>query len=564
MAIPPDARPWWMAIATFFINLKLPETFASREKKGQSLFVLQGHSENGLSQVFIEYAQSKIRNSRFLPRDFLELLQASNYFERLDSFLGQKPRQQMNLHERLHSLREETALETIWDRTLQETLLKRLELKFPGYHHFPDELIPVEYQIEKRRLHRLLISEINSAIWSAHPNWAHVERAFLELKKHFLSVIQRLDIPTEAQQQWISRISDIRLVVPGSIPQILDDECSSTTVNAFYYTHLNVLTVCAGDFNSEDILQTLAHEMSHAIDTEHSMYLFARNSEIGQALTRLRVDVCQDKKTNCENWQNLKDHFTQSIRSLRRYKPFVPEFQKCLKKNADTKPFTTDDLDRLAEATIQDRIATMASEEIFLHIVKPQIPRVDGKKDNNPNYMDPCGYYLWSQGEEPVDDELNTLLFFTAEYQCSSAPEAARLKNSITVAKNMSTDLTREMMQMEGELSSRPALINEGFASPPTERFADVIGSYVFADLLKETQSVWDRRNTFLASNSWQCTKPSFAKEYPDEASIMRSFVNDIHSDGDDRKKEILTSPIQEVIDCKKDFVFSECKLGFK
>ncbi|MFW1406218.1 hypothetical protein ACEV85_23505, partial [Vibrio parahaemolyticus] len=63
-------------------------------------------------------------------------------------------------------------------------------------------------------------------------------------------------------------------------------------INAYYYRYLNVITVCAGDFNSEDIVLTLAHEMAHALDISRSFYLQKVNSELGVAQKEIRDQVC--------------------------------------------------------------------------------------------------------------------------------------------------------------------------------------------------------------------------------------------------------------------------------
>src|SRR6185312_4033954 len=132
----------------------------------------------------------------------------------------------------------------------------------------------------------------------------------------YLQMISNLDIAQETRDLWQKRILEIRLVLPGAFPAISNEECSSTTANAFYYTYLNVLTVCAGDFNSEDIIQTLAHEMAHALGVDRSQYLYAHNSTVGQSMRTLRQQVCQTKTFSCDDWKNFKDKFTTSLDEL--------------------------------------------------------------------------------------------------------------------------------------------------------------------------------------------------------------------------------------------------------
>jgi len=128
----------------------------------------------------------------------------------------------------------------------------------------------------------------------------------------------------------------------------------------------------------------------------------------------------------------------------------------------------------------------------------------------------------------------------------------------------MAIEITKKTLAAEGEFSSRNELESEGISSSPSERFADVIGSYALADALKTQNRLWTRRGTFLASSSWQCSKPSLASLYPEESSIQQAFAFDSHSEADERKKEFFSEPIREVIGCEKDFHFDECRIPMK
>ena len=188
----------------------------------------------------------------------------------------------------------------------------------------------------------------------------------------------------------------------------------------------------------------------------------------------------------------------------------------------------------------------------------------DGKVQKNPNYLNPCSYYLWSQGEEPISDELSTLLFFTAEYRCSELPPVERMRHSIEAAKSLTTAVLEPVLKVEGEFSGRSELESGGFASPSFERFADVLGSYAVADLLSALPEAWDRQNKFLAGSSWQCIEPSLASHYPEESAVEQGYIFDPHTEGDERRKELFSAPVRESIGCKKDFEFDECSLPFR
>jgi hypothetical protein len=73
-----------------------------------------------------------------------------------------------------------------------------------------------------------------------------------------------------------------------------------------------------------------------------------------------------------------------------------------------------------------------------------------------------------------------------------------------------------------------------------------------------------DRKNRFLASSSWQCLEPSLDSHYPEESSIEKEYIFEPHLEGDQRRKELFSAPLREVISCQKDFDFRECSLPFK
>lgn len=540
-----------------------PEALGNIEiKRGQTAIqILEGDTNNQISQVFYRYSWAKIRNQHEFPKDFYRVLTRSNYFSKLESFLRRKPRESMSLAERLQSEQLGTELSFLWQSALNEALMLRVASRFPKYYRLSDNFVPVEWDLERRRIRRNLISEISQAVWKNDENWSRVEQTFSRLKESYLSLIQHLDIEPALRADWTERIKEVKLVLPGSIPEIANEECSATTSNAYYFTYLNVLTVCAGDFNSEDILQTLSHELGHALDFERTKYIYTSKSQFGQSLAKLRRNVCEPQNFSCEEWHDYRDRFSHNLESLSGFQAQLPSLQQCLKRRPTVKVLTSPDSHRIAEEIVNDRVSDLATSDRFLRITKSTVPMPDGKSQRNLNFLNPCSYYLWSRGEEPVDDELTTLMYFTAEYRCTELPPAQRLKNAIDVAKEMTVKLVDRVLSMEGEFSDRVELENAGFASPPEERFADVIGSHAMAEFLNQIPQVWDRRNKFLAGASWLCLAPSLASHFPEENSVQSAYVNDAHADADQRRKELFTSPLRESIGCEKDFEFKECEL---
>jgi hypothetical protein len=471
----------------------------------------------------------------------------------------------MSLEERMSTEHLDYVLEGIWQSSLDQTVLFRMSNKYHGFHQIPNHLIPIEYEVEEKRIRRNLISEFSKVLWHDDANWKKVTEGFNDLKLSFMALFDKLDITPELRTEWIAKIQSIELLLPGSLPEISDEECSTTTINAYYYKYLNVLTVCAGDFNSEDIILTLAHEMSHALGIDRALYVYLQKSMLATSQKVIRNKVCSPKvEWSCDDWTEFKKQIPQRLSEIQNYQPSNVDFNRCLKKVTETKTLTNDDLERLASKISKNRIASFASTDILLRLIKDKLPLKNGKMQVNPNYMNPCSYYLWSKSEEPIDDEIYSLIYFAAEYKCSSGEQSARLKNAIDMSDKMTTSVVRTRLKMEGEFSDRPEMISEGFSSSPIERFADVLGTYAVSEYLARFSKQWERRSKFLASTSWLCQEPSLESKYPVESQIVMLYSQDPHSQGDDRRMEIFSSPIRESLSCDKDFAFKECSLPFK
>ena len=268
---------------------------------------------------------------------------------------------------------------------------------------------------------------------------------------------------------------------------------------------------------------------------------------------------------SCQDWTRFKNEYPAALAALRGYVPELPEFNRCLARRSGSVSLSAERARSGATREIRERLAELASSDYFLRIVKEKIPLPSGKLQKNPNYLNPCSYYMWSNEEEPIDDGLSTLIFFTAEYRCAEGPDdSARLRQALAKAQEMSVAVVTEAMLNEGEFSNRRSLEIDGIASSPAERFADVVGSHALSRTLAKMDLVWERRNAYLASSSWQCERPGLASLFPTESAVQREWELDAHSEGRDRIYESLSSPVREVLLCEKDFDFKECALPLR
>lgn len=531
--------------------------------RNESFEIRRGKTDNDFSQAYYEYAQTQLRFRDQLPREFRAILAQRSYFEKLKAYLARKPRKEMSLEDRVATLRLAGEIDAIWNGAMNETVLKRMERKFRGFSRMSEDSIPIELVNEGKRVRSTLVAEISKAIWIDHPNWKRVERTFATVKDAYrVFIAKNQTLSPEIREDWMERINSIRLMVPGGDPEMDMYDCSRTEENAYYYAKRNYLTVCAGDFNAEDITQTIAHEMAHALDVNRSLVIHEARSELGRQLDSLRERSCNGAQYSCGEWKRFKQYLPQYTSELATFTPQIPEFNSCLKARGTRGSLTEDYIERVAKEDVQDAVSTLAENHVFLRMLTPEIPMMDGSQTSNPAHMNPCGYYLWDNITPPFQEDLTLLMFFTTEYRCSPelAPEK-RFQEAIEKAKEMQTEIVAARIRTEGEFSPRWRLNADGYAAPPGERFADALAGIVFSSILKKETDVGKRRATYLSNTGWLCSKPSLRHLLPQEAAILKQYYAEPHSENTIRQQELLSTDIREALACELDFEAKECTL---
>lgn len=525
--------------------------------------IRRGQTTNDFTQVYYEYAQSQLRQRDRFPPEFRSALLQRNYFQKLRAYLARKPRREMSIEDRVEMLRLSGEIESIWSGALLETVLKRMEKRFPGYSRTPEDFMPLELANESKRERGRLVAEISKAIWLDHPNWQRVQKRFEQVRAAYRKVIkQHPNLSEEIKTDWLARLDSVRLMVPGGDPEAEMYDCSRTEENAYYYTKKNYITVCAGDFNAEDMAQTLAHEMAHAFDIDRSIAIYEAKSELGSQIEALRRRSCGPIRYSCADWDQFKEALPERTEALENFKPQAEEFNACLQPRSVSQDMDSDYVDRIAHEDAQDSVSSLAQRQVFLRMISPKLPLPDGSKRTNPAFMNPCGYFLWENPTPPFDEELSLLLFFTAEYRCTdNLTPGVRFQKAIETATRLQAQIVAARIRMEGQFSSRWRLNADKNAASPTERFADVLSGLAMGQLLKDEPLVEKRRATFLANTAWLCAKPSLRHALPKEAAILKQFYAEPHSETFIRQQEVFSPEIREALQCQLDFEPKECRL---
>lgn len=539
---------------------------AKLKKRNRDLQLLHGKTQNNFTTTFYQFSMAKLKKREQFPKSFRTALEEHYYFERLEKLLARPPRSQMSLDERLVFDREERELTQLWQHAISAATLRELSTKFPDSYKLDDDSMPPEVSLERQKIRIHVLSEVSRIMWADLNSWRAVEADFMRLKKHFLELIGKLDIDDGLRDHWHKRVRQVRLVVPGAIEGLADEECITTKKNAFYYANLNVITVCAGFFNSGDMEQVLAHELAHAIDISTLRLQAQRDSELGRNLADIKAGVCGAGTLDCNKWTSFRDNYDKRLEEMSRFDVSLGEFHQCLKRGGSGRTANARTIRKVAESTIAERMSDLVSNGSLLRMVKYQVPLSDRTLKKNPYYLNPCKYYPFADFNQTLDGEFTTLLFFTAAYSCGQGSSPTSLNAAVETASAMSKKLVEAVIRMEGEYSPREELQALGISSPPTERFADVVGSYILARSLAEETKIVDRRRDFLSSISWQCKPPSIASSFPSETEVLKSYRKDygLYLDTEARIKDSLSTGMRSALSCTKDFEARDCELPLK
>jgi hypothetical protein len=549
------------------------QTLFSAEHQGSLEFdVNQHHYEirlgemsNDLKQKDYDYLSAKVQGWWRLPSDLRDALNSRNLLDKIRAHLSHSSRQKMSLAERVRTMRADEEIELSWNSAMHETVLVRMERFFPGYSRYKEDFIPLEIKYEAQRQLKILEAEVARAIWGHHKNWQKVEVRFERVRQAYRETIRAMmDIPENIKKDWLTRLDSIKLMIPGSDPEIESEACTKNESNAYFYTNKNALTVCAGDFNTEEIGQTLAHEIAHALDMDRSRFLFQDNSRLGQGFRQLKNMNCGRQSLKCEEWEKQKAQFASQLQDFDKFEPQLEAHNMCLQDHPVRGPIEDAYLQRIAREQVEIVAADLAERNLFLRLISPRVPLPDGTSQANPIYLNPCGYYLWDNQSYPLDDDASLLLFFTSEYRCSKLTDRdEKFKSAIEVARSMQTEVTKAHLKLQGHFSPNERLNIDGFAAQTSEHFADNLGQHVFAQMLKHDDvDVYRRRARYLVNNAWLCRRPSLQQLYPIEARIQKSFFVEPHSDHAQRQKELMSSDIREALECQQDFEIRECHLN--
>jgi hypothetical protein len=547
-----------------------------------------GVAKNGTSESFMAFELTKLENKKHLPLNFLKILNHRKYFQKLELFLKKLTNESKHNNLQIENRRLGSQLGSIWEDSIREVLELEIEKLHPGFiskmyedrnfRYYPDALpktdhkvggvfLPLQWKIDYNFLEQNLLSTINKSIWEKSHKWNTLKKAFLEVKELYIEMIERSSrfkfTPELVKQEWIKRIRNEDILIPGSDPFNPSASCATTLDNAYRYNKGGV-TYCAGYISAMPPKRILAHELSHALAEQHSQYLFENNLEIKKRLKNIILNLSHNNESaTCpKGWQNFKADFSNLIKDFDYYIPLRPEFLSCLQTRDILAIPSKEYINQRALARVREGISREATSNFFLQISKPTTFTNDGLEWKNSTYLNPTSFTNWDEKNYMLKHDFTMDFFFASEYACSnsSLPPSQRLENAINVTQDMAIRLSEKLIVLGGKFSSDRDMVSRDYAEDTDERFADAMASELSAYHYAKIESLNDRRKLFFAEHASFCNPISIREMYVDEAQVQNKFSLESHAAGKQRKIDVLTLPMRDVLQCKLDFVPKNCE----
>jgi hypothetical protein len=510
--------------------------------------------------------QAMIQSYDQYPADFRKNLHHYNFLNITKRYLTTPKDTTLAIKQKNRTLGKK--LLDAWDNALEDTLdqsMLKLHQDYIKVKHYPPKWIKERAELEQK-----LASQINMILWSQTPAWKKVERLFNEIRDQFYAEISTLStLSAEEKRRLIDQIQKTKLVIPGTqeSDSFFNNECARTEWNAKYDFFNNHLKICAGQFNTDVIERSIAHELAHAVGSARNKFIAMDSTPLAEDIIQLSKDFCVNNIKSCpKRWAAIKSDLfgkNESLQSLFQYKENFPELRSCLqnkKMNADPEELLKM-IPKQAKMRAEWEASDLADQHFFLNSIKPKFINTDGTSTDSPYYLNPCGLTSWNRERFNLKQSMEVL--FLSEYLCSESqnPEI-RLKQSIQMAIDLKAKIYETVIPMGGVFSDHPVMISQGFSSDTDEDFADWLGSKVLTRYLKkQTQLDADsRKNFILAQIAGFCDLPSLTLQHKDEAEVEKSYSFEPHSLNSARIRKILTPPLREFLGCEASKQSRDCR----
>lgn len=571
-ALPEDYRPTCNSLTDNFCA-----TLYNSNNKGvmdvHDGKIQQGRSPTSKTRLYVlEHYKALIACLPRLPKDLQP--RAEPTFRMLQEALDEEPKLQGD--RTLWQRKVSDALRA-FNRAVDDTLLERKNTAYPDIMKKSADDRSVEEEEKLDALEHDLKDAILRARYEEHPNWIRVKNAYAKAKQDILDELSQLKIPAAEKEAMMKRIREAKLSLPFTNPDSVgaDEDCGSTTVNAYYFRRRNVLVACAGFFNayqSESALYfVIAHELGHAIDTNSQSELdYRKKSPVAAALQKLVGSP--GPAYSCEEWSELKTKGAlkpQENFVNRREQHPLDKLASCLKDRSELEPLSFDRVKRSVDRSVRGVLSWYADRNLFLQMAQPTMTKY-GEVEENEYYFRPdllMQSWYGDQSKEELPRTVDALEIFTQALSCQTLERDGKkfdYHGAPTSADR--TELFQRAIKETGAIlkvkdmdylsycgHTCSDLVDENLASDTGENFADWVAVRVGKHYLARKKSMSDKREASALATSLFCTEPSLYNDAPDLALVEKKFSMQEHPDSRLRRISFYTRESAALLGCQLD-----------
>jgi hypothetical protein len=547
-------------VEKFCDDLYTPEHQGNYDfKAGNEVYPIRlGYTKNDIYLPRIYFYEALRKNRSKLPADIRNILEREKFFKEVDLYLNRKAPKLLTLGDLNRREFNRIPMNTL-EELLRRVAWARTEKIQPGYINLTSNNFPSEYDYVYGREIDKVWAEVQTAAWTGNSEWKKVEDLYKDIIAEYMSWIDESNIFTPALKTELKEsLKALKLRLPGSLARSANYskgyKCGTGELNAYYTYEEHEITVCAGYFQSVMPVQTIAHEVGHGIGLRRRLSNYIQKTPAGIALSGLWDREMSGKQPKCSEWKEIK---AQLEKGYRETKPYVYEdgdyLNGFLSKKLEPIPQGADLLKlatRFAKATVRNDVDHHYTE----NTLKQDEILGSGRLFPNFRFHNPLALYQYPIKVQMYDWTLPQFeMMFAASYNCElekgkTDPEALRV--ALEEAQQMAIQSWQMVLTIGGKFHYSQDAADEGYAQVIEEDVADAYASKIMARLLKKNPDVEERRARFYSTVASYCDEPSFRKKYPEETKVLKSFSNEPHSVGFDRRQKLLGPEVREALQC--------------
>ncbi len=458
--------------------------------------------------------------------------------------------------------REFNRIKKIYIDAVQDVADARIQSQYPELNQKdPNKLTEKEKGILSDFKYNFL-RELMDSIYLNSPEWKRVQALFSKVQGEIVALVDSMGLDPESAEFMRSKVASVGLSLPYEDPRLIgaDDNCSSTSINAFYNSFHHKFTICIGMLNtvSSDgsLFFLMAHEIAHSIDP----------SNLSRSLFKLRTPIAKLVgnvfKTNanipCDQWETSKKVALAPTNYVYALPASVSNVTQCLVDRSNINPITPESLSYAMQIITSSVMNSTASEQLYTMLSQKRIIE-DGVEIDNGIYMDPQAQLARSSENLVIDyysdGELNEGAVFVQELKClQQVPHKGEFV-AFAEAMDTTAKIISAYYENESRYMGQNSHILKGFniSKPAGEDFADWVAFQIYPSFLRSIDTVENRRNALVSGQTIFCRPSGIEELATEKVNLEKKWSKMVHPLGRIRRMRFFTPEVAELVNCERD-----------